>query len=351
MSLFVDIEKNLGSFTLKVKFETGNETLGLLGGSGSGKSMTLKCIAGIEKPDKGRIVVDGVTMFDSEKHINLPPQKRKVGYLFQQYALFPNMTVRQNIACGVRDKSKADTVIPEIIKAMQLEGLENRKPSMISGGQQQRVALARILVNEPEVLLLDEPFSALDSQLRFRMEMVTREVIHEFGKSVIVVTHDRDEAFRLSDHIAIINHGTIDCFGTKEEVFDNPVTMRAAVMTGCKNISPIEIRGEHKIYAKSWDIELEVAGDPSGYDYVGIRRHYLEIETDLTDPSRVSNSFLCTVTEVIENPFSFIIMLQKKGCPDTQTFSIEVNKDTWEKVKADELYIYIPKEVILLLKE
>ena len=149
MALHVDIEKTLGSFHLKVKFEAGNHVLALLGASGCGKSMTLKCIAGIETPDRGRIVLDGTTLFDSEERVNLPPQRRRVGYLFQQYALFPNMTVAQNIACGVREKKDARAQVEEMIWAMHLEGLEHKKPHQLSGGQQQRAALARILVNAP----------------------------------------------------------------------------------------------------------------------------------------------------------------------------------------------------------
>ena len=153
MALSVDIEKKLGNFHLKVKFEAENEVLALLGASGCGKSMTLKCIAGIERPDQGRIILDGVTLFDAEKKIDLPPQKRKVGYLFQQYALFPNMTVEQNIACGVRGKERKTQIVAEMLRLMELEGMEKKRPHQLSGGQQQRVALARILVNEPEVLL------------------------------------------------------------------------------------------------------------------------------------------------------------------------------------------------------
>ncbi|MBR3585808.1 MAG: ATP-binding cassette domain-containing protein, partial [Oscillospiraceae bacterium] len=166
MSLIVDIHRTLGAFTLDVTFEAENGVTCLLGASGCGKSFTLKCIAGIEKPDSGHIELDGVVLYDSEKRINLPPQERQVGYLFQNYALFPNMTVRQNILCGLhREKNRAEKAqkLSEMLKLMQLEGLENHRPAQLSGGQQQRVALARILVNEPRMLMLDEPFSALDA--------------------------------------------------------------------------------------------------------------------------------------------------------------------------------------------
>ena len=163
MSVSVDIEKNLGSFQLKVKFQAADETLALLGASGCGKSMTLKCIAGIEKPDRGRIEVDGVTLFDSERGINLTPQKRRTGLMFQNYALFPNMTVLQNIRTGANretDRQKRSAAVDAVMESFGLTELSGRLPHQLSGGQQQRTALARILVSNPRILLLDEPFSA-----------------------------------------------------------------------------------------------------------------------------------------------------------------------------------------------
>lgn len=235
MALFVDIEKKLASFDLRMKFEMQDEVLALLGGSGSGKSMTLKCIAGIEKPDKGRIILDGRVLFDSEKHINLKPQDRGVGYLFQQYALFPNMTVYQNIVCGVKgamkragaensgrsiSKTEKEKMIGDIIDLVHLNGLEEKKPKQISGGEQQRVALARILVNQPDALLLDEPFSALDASLRKNLVRETYNLMKDYGKSVIFVTHDQKEAFRLSESVALIEQGQITRMGKKEDIFE-----------------------------------------------------------------------------------------------------------------------------------
>ena len=165
MSLKVDIKKKLGSFELETKFEAENGVTCLLGPSGCGKSMTLKCIAGIEKPDEGRIELDGIVLFDSKKGINLPPQKRRVGYMFQNYALFPNMTVRQNILCGMRhikDKAEKEARLNKYVSMFRLEGLENHRPAQLSGGQAQRLALARTLAHPRPLLILDDPFSALD---------------------------------------------------------------------------------------------------------------------------------------------------------------------------------------------
>ena len=169
MALEVDITKKLDGFFMHMQFRAEREIFAILGASGCGKSMTLKCIAGIEKPDEGRIVLDGKVLFDSEKKINLPPQKRKVGYMFQDYALFPHMNVVQNIEEGMRkrpDRCRTES----LIRQFQLEGLEKKIPGQLSGGQKQRVAMARMLAAEPELILLDEPFSALDTYLKWQLE-------------------------------------------------------------------------------------------------------------------------------------------------------------------------------------
>ena len=344
MSLFVDIEKTLGAFRLRVSFTAENGLLSLLGASGCGKSMTLKCIAGIERPDRGKIVLNGVTLFDSERHIDLPPQARRVGYLFQQYALFPNMTVRQNIRCGVREKQGAEAAVDEIIRAMRLEGLEQSKPHQLSGGQQQRTALARILVNRPEVLLLDEPFSALDAHLRFQLEREMLETVRAFGKPVIMVTHDRDEAFRLSDRIAVLRDGAIEVVGPKHAVFTDPQTRAGAILTGCKNVSPLQKLSERRVFATDWGMELTLDRDVGDAKFIGIRMHDLR-------PGGGENSFRCRVAEEIENPFSYTLMLRSVENPDSAPVGWETGKERWEALRAEELDICLPKEYLLLLRE
>ena len=177
MHLQVDIHKALGKFQLNCAFEAEpGQVTGLLGASGCGKSLTLKCIAGIERPDRGRIVLDDQVLFDSEQHIDLPPQKRSVGYLFQNYALFPNMTVSQNIAVGVQDRAARKETVRRLISAFYLEGQERKYPRQLSGGQQQRVALARSMATGPKILLLDEPLSNLDAGLRVKMRAELKEL-------------------------------------------------------------------------------------------------------------------------------------------------------------------------------
>lgn len=347
MSIVVDIEKTLGDFHLKMAFEAGNETLALLGASGSGKSMTLKCIAGIEKPDRGRIVVDDVVLFDSDKHINLPPQQRHTGLLFQNYALFPNMTVLQNIRAGANrepDRKKREAMVAAIMDSFGLTPLAHHLPSQLSGGQQQRTALARILVSNPNILLLDEPFSALDNHLRFRLEQEVRQLIGRFGKTVVLVSHDRDEVFRLSDSIAVVSDGSIDAVGSKSEVFHNPQTRMGAMLTGCKNISAVEILDENHIRATDWGLTLEVPEIPADTKAVGVRMHDIR-------PGAGKNTFRCRVVEEIENPFSYTILLQRVNSTGASPIGWELEKAVWNKLRAPEIGVCLPPEALLLLKD
>lgn len=308
--------------------------------------MTLKCIAGIEKPDRGRIVMDGVTLFDSEKRINLPPQQRHTGLLFQNYALFPNMNVLQNIRAGAkREKNpeKREQMISDIVESFGLKELLKRFPHQLSGGEQQRAALARILVSSPGILLLDEPFSALDNHLRFRLEQEVRELIRKFGKTVVLVSHDRDEVYRLSHKIAIMHEGRIETYGDKKEVFKNPVTRYAAVLTGCKNISRIEKLGERRVRALDWQIEIDTARDVGNAEYIGVRMHDIFCKEGC-------NSFRCRVVDEIENPFSYTVMLRPGTCENAALIGWETEKEIWQRLRADEITISLPSENILLLK-
>ena len=310
MSLLADIRKQLGSFRLDVCFTAENGVTSLLGASGCGKSMTLKCIAGIEKPDEGRIELDGTVLYDSEQHINLPPQKRRVGYLFQNYALFPNMTVRQNILCGLnreKDKSVKEQRIKEMLRLMQLEGLENHKPAQLSGGQQQRTALARILVSDPRLLLLDEPFSALDGHLRDSLKIELRDLLTRFGHEVLMVTHDRGEAYNMSREIAVMDKGRLLCVKPTKELFADPGSLQASVLTGCKNNFPARRVDAHTVEVPDWGVRLETKQEVrEGLKAVGIRAHYFS-------PDARQNRFPVRFVEEMEEPFEFILQFRYKG--------------------------------------
>ena len=230
MSLSVDIEKKLGAFHLRSQFEAPDETMALLGASGCGKSMTLKCIAGIVTPDRGRIVLGGRVLFDSEKKINLPPQQRRVGYLFQQYALFPNMSVEQNILCGIRSGDKAEKrhVLAEKIRMFRLEGLEKKHPAQLSGGQQQRVLLARALCAAKELLLLDEPVTGLDPVVTAEFYRLIKKLNRDSGIAVIMVSHDIECAVENANKILHLGSRGVEFFGTTEDYLKSDAGRRFA---------------------------------------------------------------------------------------------------------------------------
>ena len=277
MSLEVNIEKKLDGFTLRAAFTAGNTSTALLGASGCGKSMTLRCIAGIVKPDRGRIVLDGRVLFDSTQHIDLPPQQRGVGLLFQNYALFPNMTVEQNVLCGLKaEKNSAArrAACAEMLRAMRLEALAKRYPAQLSGGQQQRAALARILVGKPRILMLDEPFSALDSYLREEVEGEVGSLLANFAGTALLVTHNRDEAYRLCKEMIVLNEGKVLRTGSTKAVFADPQSIAAARLTGCKNILPCTPLDSHTVRLDVWNTTLRLALPvPAGCTAVGIRAH------------------------------------------------------------------------------
>lgn len=272
MSLKVNIKKRLGNFNLDVAFETERGVFAILGASGCGKSMTLKCIAGIETPDEGRIELNGRILYDSAKKINLTPQKRRVGYMFQDYALFPNMTVEQNIKAGM-GKHPEEKKVRSYINRFRLEGMEKHYPAQLSGGQKQRVAMARMIASEPDILLLDEPFSALDSYLKWELEQEMRDMLAEVQKPVLFVSHNRDEVYRLCSMVSCIDHGKMEVIEKTKEFFHNPKTKTAAVLSGCKNISAAEIVDNNHIKALGWGITLCVSEIPEETKAVGIRAH------------------------------------------------------------------------------
>ena len=226
MAIEVAIKKKIGNFSLDVAFSAGEEMFALLGASGCGKSMTLKCIAGIETPDEGKIVLNGRTLFDSEKKINLIPQKRKVGYMFQDYALFPNLNAYENIVYGLRNKpgiSSAEEV-QELISLLGLKEHLNKRIDQLSGGQKQRVALARTLVMKPKILLLDEPLSALDGVIKESIKERIQLIAKQYHLTTIIVTHDPEEALTLSDKVLIINEGQISQFDQPHVIVTQPRT-------------------------------------------------------------------------------------------------------------------------------
>ena len=317
MSLSVHIKKKAGDFQLSIDFEHESGVTGILGASGCGKSITLKCIAGILKPDEGRIVLNGRVLFDSEKKINLKPQERNVGYLFQNYALFPNMTVEQNILCGLskeKNKSVKKEKLEEMMKLMELSACRKLFPKQLSGGQQQRCALARILVNEPELLLLDEPFSALDAYLREQLQTQVGKILEDYERDVLMVSHNRDEIYYLCHQTAIMHQGRILNCGKTKEVFADPKSKMAAILTGCKNVSDACKIGEYEIYVPDWGIYLQTKTPVrENLCAAGLRAHYF-------NPKARENFYPVDFMNEREDPFELRLLFryknQKEGTAD-----------------------------------
>ena len=306
-SLKVNIKKKLKEFDLDVEFELKQKHLGILGPSGCGKSMTLKSIAGIVNPDEGIVSLTSdveTVYYDSARKINLKPQKRNVGYLFQNYALFPNMTVEENVAIGL-SKDNDEKSVNEFIKRFRLEGLEKRYPRQLSGGQQQRVALARILAYSPDVILLDEPFSAMDTFLKEQLRLELVNSLKDFDGFTILVTHDRDEAFQFCDELIILDEGKIIAKGNTHEIFENPGKVQVARLTGCKNISEIEIIDEYHVKSLDWNVIFEVSEKlTSDITHIGIRAH------DFTPAEKSDVNVIDTLNSTkIEMPFEWEVTL------------------------------------------
>lgn len=350
MSLVVDIKKDFGSFRLDVSFEAEDGGItGLLGASGCGKSVTLKCIAGIETPDEGRIVLNGRTFFDSARRINLSPQKRRVGYLFQNYALFPNMTVAQNIAAGVRSRAHRDEITARLVRFLYLEGSEAKYSRQISGGQQQRTALARILASEPELLMLDEPFSSLDSYLKWQVELELTGLLASFEGPVLYVTHDRDEVYRNCKQVCVLDRGRSQSSQPMWRLFDNPATLSACLLSGAKNISRARALGDGRLEAIDWGVELTCSLPlPEGLAYVGVRSHYLR-PAGGPGPNRI----LCRVERVIEEIFSTVILLATPGGENGYSrLRLELPKAEWAALSSpDQLWLELPQDALLPLTE
>lgn len=280
MSLEVDIKKDFKAFTLDVSFSAGDETLGFLGASGCGKSLTLRCIAGIETPDEGRIVVNDKVFFDSEQRINLTPQERKTALLFQNYMLFPNLTVAQNVAAGIgKEVSKADrdAIVGRELKRFGLEGFDKRYPAQLSGGQQQRVALARMLAARPGILMLDEPFSALDAHLKEVLEQNLVSLFDAFEGTILYVSHDIDESLRFCDRIAVVDAGRIVEMDRGRELVNRPQSVAGLKLSGCKNAPAAVYAGPHAVHVPPWGIDVHTAQEvPRDVKCLGLRAFYVE---------------------------------------------------------------------------
>ncbi|WP_121970184.1 molybdate ABC transporter permease subunit [Leptolyngbya sp. BC1307] len=339
--LQVNICKQLPGFTLAVNFTTDDQhPLGLLGASGAGKSLILRCIAGIETPDAGRIVLNGRVLFDSGQGIDLPSCDRKVGILFQNYALFPHLTVAQNVAFGLHSHplppSKMEAAVSQQLTAVHLSPLAQRYPHELSGGQQQRVALARSLANQPEVLLLDEPFSALDTHLRSQVEQQLKLRLQSYSGITLLVTHNLEEAYRICRSLLILESGHVAAHAPKHRIFEQPKTVSIARLTGCKNCSTAIARGPHQIEALDWQCTLTTVEPlPTNLTHIGIRAHQITFLTASADAPK-PNTFPCWLAATSETPHRMTLFLKLNAPADSDRdyhLQAEIFKEKWATIK------------------
>lgn len=313
MSLSVSIKKHFPAFTLDVNIEAGNETLGWLGESGCGKSLTMRCIAGIETPDEGKIVVNGKTFFEREAGkrptVNLSPQERKTALLFQNYMLFPNLTVAENVAAGIDrklPKKERETQVNAELKRFGLDGFDKRYPSQLSGGQQQRVALARMLAAKPDILMLDEPFSALDAHLKGALEQNLAGLFETFHGTILYVSHDIDEALRFCDRIAVIEKGHVMEVSTGNNLVNNPQSAASIKLSGCKNATPARRIDDHRVFLPAWGIEVETDKPvQENLTCMGVRAFFLE---QAKEPGR--NTYRVRVVRTSDSRFDRSALLE-----------------------------------------
>ncbi|HUI76950.1 MAG TPA: molybdate ABC transporter permease subunit [Bryobacteraceae bacterium] len=353
--LIVDVRTARTSFPLSVSFAIKGAVLGLLGASGSGKTMTLRLIAGLDTPGEGSIVLNGRVLFDSWKRVSLRPADRRIGMVFQDYALFPHLTARDNIAFGLsrRPAEERQRLVAQWAKVLQIEPLLDRYPSQLSGGQRQRVALARALVLEPEALLLDEPFSALDPHLRRHLEEQLKEILRHYRGVTIFVTHDRDEAYRFCQELVVLAAGEVAVTGSKREIFERPRSLAVARLTGCKNFSRLTQTGLNEIRAEDWNCTLRVTGQvPVGTAYVGIRAHHLQLRS--RQMAEGDNVFPCWLAGSVESPFEVTVYLRLHASPaegDPAHVEAEVSREQWMELarQPQPWQVQLEPEKLLLL--
>jgi molybdate transport system ATP-binding protein len=340
MAIYVDIEKKTGGVLRRFTFDSTAATVGVLGNSGSGRTLLLRCIAGVETPDRGKIQIHGKTVYDSEKHVNLKPSERRIGYLVSDYALFPKLSVEQNIACGYRGKRKEkEHTVEEYIRRFELEGLEDELPGKLNDEQRQRVALARMMIAQPQILLMDEPL------LGSRRELLWSNLVRYlklFDGGYLFASQDPNEIYALCSWSVILEDGSVLAKGETKELFSQPGSVRAAQLTGCQNFSRVAPLDEYHVRALDWGIALRTAQKVEAHiTHVGIRSHAM-----------------CTVDEYTQNCLPVQCIAKREGLTSLE-FQIrnarepESSELVWKSSKGTDVppYLYLPPEQLMLLGE
>lgn len=355
-TLRVRLTKTVPGFRLDTDFEVGRRACAIIGPSGAGKSLLLRCIAGLERPESGAISLGADSFFDAVKNLSIDACQRRVGYVFQNYALFDHLTVYENVLFGRSDlpDDKQKERVWNLLDATEIADCAGKFPKELSGGQQQRAAIARALFIQPRILLLDEPLSALDTHLRYRLERFLLTTVHDFPGKTILVTHNLDEAFRICDELLVMDNGRIIAAGDKHEVFARPGTVRAAIITGCKNISRVVPgSGPNRLRALDWNCEVSVpvSGFSPDPTHLGIRAHHLRLS--FKDEVEPANTFACWPAFESETAHRVTVHL-KIGAPPMSPsdhhLQVELAKDIWKTVHRTESWrITVPVESLMPL--
>lgn len=353
--LSVQIRKTLCEFALDVSLTSSDrQVLGILGSSGAGKSLILRCIAGIDTPDSGRIVLNGRVLYDSEQDINLPASERRVGLVFQNYALFPHLTVAENIAFGIPksvNMTRAD--IEAQLAAVYLSGFGDRYPDQLSGGQQQRVALARALASQPDILLLDEPCSALDTYLHLQMVKLLVDRLESYPGVSLFVTHNLEEAYRICQDLLVLDRGEAIAFGSKEDIFTEPRYEPVARITACKNFSRATVVENGQILAIDWNCALTTHKPiPDTLTQIAIRAHHITFVANLNQ----ENTFECWLADTSESPHRMTLYLTLNRPPNHHRdyhLQAEIFKEKWETLQTQPTpwFVCLRSEKLILLQE
>lgn len=360
MELQVSICKKLTSrtsneFILDAEFECRNEMIVLFGPSGAGKTLTLDCIAGLEHPDAGCIKVNSTVYFDSEKNIDISPQKRRVGYLFQNYALFPHLTVEENILFGM-SSGKDSKELERMLDIFEIHGLEKRYPSQLSGGQRQRVALARALITKPQILLLDEPFSSIDHITRVRLRRDLKKIREMIEIPIVLITHNPVEAYTMADTLVVYRHGGIEQIGTPKEIFARPKSRNVARLVGMNNIfkgKVLEIREDGVVIQGREKITAPAVQDLKiGEEVIwGIRPdHVMVLREDRSIGKAVEeNIFSGRINEIVSKGATYLLFTE--GDLDLE---IEMPSHVFERLCLEQgrtIRVSLKKSAIHIIRE
>lgn len=342
MAMLIEIKKKMPGFSLDVSYEGLAVKTGILGAPGAGKSLLLKCIAGLERPDEGRIQIDGHTVYDSGRKVNMKVQKRRIGYLTSEYALFPGMSVENNILCGYRGrKSQGEGIVSEYIRKFGLTGLEDQMPERLTDMAKQRTAMARALIGEPLQIVFDEPFLGKEGYQKEDLQADFYRYLKDYEGGCVLASQNPEDIYEFCDHVVVLGKGSVIASGAVKDIYKNPVSMEVARLTGCRNFSRIEILDEYHVLALDWGIALRTEKRVTeDQRYVGIRKDQLKM---VSGPGQN-----CIQVQILAKRYGMHMMKYEGKNAQTENMDSLI----WEAKEESEsmAYLYFPPENLMLLK-